>query len=102
MNLTIDNEYENILINAMRMLPPNRVELLVEFARFLEAQSLNETLLQDETEAAIEADNAQWDALLATDSAQNMLKQLIAEASAEYSAGKTRPISFDDERITPG
>ena len=41
-----------------------------------------------------EADNAQWDALLATDSAQNMLKQLIAEASAEYSAGKTRPISL--------
>ena len=30
-------EYERVLIDIVRLLPPNRVEQLVDFARFLEA-----------------------------------------------------------------
>lgn len=81
---TIDQDYEQTLIRIARVLPPDRVEQLVDFARFLEAQLLSEELLQEEDIAAIEADNAQWDALLATDEAQTLLEKLADKALAEY------------------
>lgn len=64
---TVSPDYERVLINIVRALPPHRVAQLVDFARFLEAQILSEELLQGEDVAEIEADNARWDALLATD-----------------------------------
>jgi hypothetical protein len=58
---------------------------------------------QDESINAIEADNARWDALLATDESQVLLEQLADEALAEYRAGKTKPMAFtDDGRLVPG
>ncbi len=47
--------------------------------------------LQEESVAEVEADNAQWDAFLATDEAQALLEKLADEALAEHRAGKTRP-----------
>ncbi|MCZ7575516.1 MAG: hypothetical protein M5U01_43760 [Ardenticatenaceae bacterium] len=100
---TITQDQERTLIKIARVLPPNRVEQLIDFARFLEAQILSEELLQEESMAEVEADNAQWDALLATDKAQALLENLADEALAEHRAGKTRPMAFDDEgRIVPG
>ena len=53
--------------------------------------------------AEIEADNARWDALLATDEAQALLEKLAEEALAEHRAGQTKPMAFSDEgRIVPG
>ena len=96
-------DYERILINTVRVLPPHRVEQLVDFARFLEAQILTEKLLQEEDIAEIEADNARWDTLLATDEAQVLLEKLADEALAEHRAGKTQPMTFNDEgRIVAG
>jgi hypothetical protein len=86
-----DRQYEKVLIDIVRALPPNRVAQLVDFARFLEAQQLSEEFIQEETVAEIEADNAAWDALLATDQAQTLLEKLATEALAEHRAGKTRP-----------
>jgi hypothetical protein len=89
------------LINTVRVLPPNRVEQLIDF-RFLEAQILTEKLVREESIAEAEADNARWDALLATDEAQVLLEKLADEALAEHQAGKTQPIAFNDEgRIVP-
>jgi hypothetical protein len=103
MNMAASQDYERILINIMRVLPPNRVEQLVDFARFLEAQILSEALIQEEDIAEIEADNARWDALLETDEAQALLENLADEALAEHRAGKTKPMAFSDEgRIVPG
>jgi hypothetical protein len=34
---TVSRDYERVLINIVRALPPNRVAQLVDFARFLEA-----------------------------------------------------------------
>lgn len=103
MNMAASQDYERILINIMRVLPPNRVEQLVDFARFLEAQILSEALIQEEDIAEIEADNARWDALLETDEAQDLLENLADEALAEHRAGKTKPMAFSDEgRIVPG
>jgi hypothetical protein len=45
---------------------------------------------QDESINAIEADNARWDALLATDESQALLERLADEALAELHTGKTR------------
>lgn len=69
-NTAISPDYEQILSHIIRILPPNRAEQLVDFARFLESQVLTEKLTQAETAAALEDDNARWDALLATDEAQ--------------------------------
>lgn len=103
MDTTIHQEHERTLIKIARVLPPNRVEQLVDFARFLEAQILSEELLQEESVAEVEADHARWDALMATDEAQALLEKLAEEALAEHRAGKTRPMAFDDEgRIVPG
>ena len=102
MDTAVHQDYERTLIKIVRVLPPKRVEQLVDFARFLEAQLLSEELIQEEDMAEVEADNARWDALLATDEAQALLEKLAEEALAEHRAGNTKPIAFSDEgRIVP-
>jgi len=100
---TAAQDHEQTLIEIARVLPPNRVEQLVDFARFLQARILSEELTHKQDMAEIEADNACWDALLATDQAQTLLGKLADEALAEHQAGKTKPMAFNDEgRIVPG
>jgi hypothetical protein len=100
--MTIHPNYEKTLIEIARSLPTNRMEQLVDFARFLESQSLTEKLLKGEDLTEIEADNAEWDAILASEESQALLEKLADEALAEHRAGKTRPMSFDKEgRIHP-
>lgn len=101
-DVTVHRDLERTVIKIMRALPPNRASQLVDFARFLEAQILSEELIEKEDAAEIEADNAQWDALLATDAAQILLENLADEALAEYRAGSTRPMAFHEGRIVPG
>ncbi len=50
---------------------------------------------EDEDISEIEADNARWDALLATDESQALLEKLAAEALAEHRAGKTKTMELD-------
>jgi hypothetical protein len=101
-NMAVGQDYEQTLIKIARVLPANRVKQLVDFARFLEAQILSEKLSQEEDIADVEADNARWDALMATDEAQALLEKLADEALAEHRAGKTKPMTFNDEgRIVP-
>lgn len=102
-NAAVSQEYEQILSHIIRVLPPNRAEQLVDFARFLEAQVLTEKLTQEETAAALEDDNARWDALLATDEAQLLLEKLANEALVEHRAGKTKPMMINNAgKIAPG
>ena len=86
MNTALNPGYEKTLINIVRDLPPNRVEQLVDFARFLEAQILVEELFREEDMIEIEADNARWDALLATDEGQALLDKLAHEALLDWAA----------------
>ncbi len=96
-------DQEQTLIHIVRSLPSNRVDQLVDFARFLETQIPVEEMFPEETQEEIDADNARWDALMATDEAQNLLEKMANEALAEYHAGKTRPMAFTaDGRIVPG
>ncbi len=89
----IRQEYEQTLINIARGLPSTQVEQLVDFARFLEAQMLNEALLKGEDAAQVEADKERWDELLATDEAQLLLEKMANEALAEHRAGHTKPLT---------
>jgi hypothetical protein len=97
--------YERILVKVIRALPANRAAQLVDFARFLEAQTLADHLAQEENAEFEEilADNAKWDALFATEQSQQLLEKMADEALAEHRAGRTRPMKFtDDGRIVPG
>jgi hypothetical protein len=97
--------YERVLVKVVRALPPNRAAQLVDFARFLEAQTLADHLAQQESAAFEEilADNAKWDALFATEQSQQLLEKMADEALAEHRAGKTRSMKFtNDGRIVPG
>lgn len=95
--------YEQTLVSIVRSLSPSRAAQLVDFARFLEAQSLADELATGESTDEIEAENVQWDALLASDEAQSLLERLAEEALAEHRAGRTRPMIFtDDGQIAPG
>ncbi len=103
MNRVTHKENERALINIARFLPSNRVEQLVDFARFLEAQILSENLIKEEGIQEIDADNEHWDALMATDKAQSLLEKMAGEALAEHQAGRTKPMAFNHKGgIEPG
>jgi len=98
----VSKDYEQTLIQIVRNLPRNRVEQLIDFARFLETQLSSAKAAQEEDAEEIKADNARWDALLATDEAQMLLEELANEALEEHRAGRTKKMVFNDEgRITP-
>ena len=78
--------YEQTLVNIARTLPPERVTELVDFARFLQAQS------QDD----------EWDALLARPQAQAALLNLAREAREDRDAGRVTDIAItQDGRLAP-
>ena len=97
LDTSLEREREQLLLGIVRALPPERVEQLVDFARFLEAQILSEELAKDETISEVEADNARWDALLETEEGQAVLENLAAEALSEHRAGKTKKMHINDE-----
>lgn len=53
----------------------------------------SEDIIKEEGTSEIEADNEQWDALLATDKSQALLETMAVEALAEHRAGKTKPMA---------
>jgi hypothetical protein len=98
-------EYEKKLIAIVRRLPLERVFQVIDFAQFLEFQTTKtyELLDEDESEEEIAAENARWDALLATDESQRLLERMADEAWAEIQAGHAVPMVFtEDGEIAPG
>jgi len=93
---------ERTLIKIARVLPSNRVEQFLDYARFLEAQILHEDLIKEEAPLDIAADNEQWEELMATDEAQALLNKMANEALSEHRAGKTKTMGFNHGRIIPG
>jgi tRNA isopentenyl-2-thiomethyl-A-37 hydroxylase MiaE len=89
--LKID-EYEDRLVGIVRRLPPERVIQLVDFARFLEAES----------EEEIEAGQAHWDELLAKPEAKRKLRDMAREALDDYHAGRATDIKVaEDGTLAP-
>ncbi|MEW5985197.1 MAG: hypothetical protein AB1791_01025 [Chloroflexota bacterium] len=98
---------EQQLLGVVRKLPPDRVYEVIDFAQFLEfkitkTQDL-ELLDEDGSEEEITADNARWDALLASDESQRLFEKMADEVMAEIQAGNVRPMIFtEDGEIAPG
>jgi len=56
----------------------------------------------DQSESVI-AENAKWDALVASEPSQRVLERLADEALADIQAGRARPMAFTEEGdIAPG
>jgi len=91
MNTEISDQ-ERVLIDIVRSLPLNRKQEVFDFARFVEAQLLNDKLSLDETVEEIETDNQKWDLLLQSSQSQTMLETLADRALAEYREGKMTPL----------
>lgn len=101
-DLATNRDYEQAIVEIVRVLPPSRAEQLFDFARFLEAQLLSEELLLGVSFEELEAENARWDLLLESDKGQAVLENLAQEALVEHRAGRTKPMVFNnDGRIAP-
>ena len=84
--------YEQTLVSIARTLPPERMTELVDFARFLEAES----------EEEIEASQAHWDELLAKPEAKRKLRDMAREALDDYRAGQATDMKVtEDGRLEP-
>lgn len=96
---------EQTLIGIVRKLPPERVSQIVDFARFIEWQTIQtddeDELTEEASEEAILAAEAQWEAQFAA--SPEKLRKLAAEARADIRAGRTTEIIMtDDGRLAPG
>jgi hypothetical protein len=99
--------YEQKLVRVVRRLPLERVSQVIDFAQFLEFQttgtSADGLLGEAENKEEITVENAQWDALLATDKSQRLLEKMADAALADIQAGRARPMVFTvDGEIAPG
>lgn len=92
-----DTEYEQTLLDIVQMLPQERAVQLLEFARFLEAQTLAQDLQSDPFGVEPPEESERWERLLASPESQQMLDMLAEEALQEYRAGEAKPMEFDDE-----
>ena len=91
------SRHEQIVVKIMRRLPPERLAELVDFARFLEFQ----TMVQYEARLEETVGNDEWDQLLARPEAKHLLHELAREARADYEAGQTTDINLtQDGRLT--
>ena len=100
------DEYEEKLVGIMRKLPPERVLQLVDFARFLEAQTTEryDDWLAEETESEedIRASEERWDELLARPEAKRVMREMAREAIEDYRAGRTTDMTVtEDGRLAP-
>jgi hypothetical protein len=81
------DEYEDKLVGIVRRLPPERVMQLVDFARFLEAES----------EEEIAASEGNWDELLARPEAKRKLRDMAREALDDYQCGQATDIAVTED-----
>lgn len=92
--------YEQMLVNIVRTLPPERVSELIDFARFLHSlviQPYEPAVLEEESE-----DDEKWEQLLAKPVAQQAMIEMAHEARADLYAGRTTEIAItEDGRLTP-
>ena len=95
--------YEQALISIVRTLPVERIVQILDFARYIQSQTIEDFgfLDDDETEEEILADEARWDAQFAA--TQDGLKKMADKVRADIRAGRTMPMVFTkDGRIAPG
>ncbi len=100
--------YEQTVINIIRKLSPERILQLIDFARFLEFQSVqknNDDWLDKEkikVEEGIRASEEKWDELFIKPEAKHVMREMAQEALEDYRAGRTTDIEItEDGRLAP-
>jgi hypothetical protein len=94
--------YEQALISIVRTLPVERIVQILDYARYIQSQTVEDFgfLDDDETEEEILADEALWDAQFAA--TQDDLKKMADKVRAEIRAGRTMPMVFTkDGKLAP-
>jgi len=97
----LSTTYEQMLIDIVRTLPPERVSELVDFARFLKSRVVKpyEPPVLEEEESEGDEKREQ---LLAKPEAQQVMIEMAHEARADLYAGRTTDIAItEDGRLTP-
>ncbi len=85
--------HEQTLLNIVRTLPTERMVQLLDYARYIKAQALNEsTILYGETEADILADEARWDEQFAA--TEDSMGSMADRVRASIRAGQSAPMVF--------
>ncbi|MCL0095114.1 hypothetical protein M1O52_00995 [Dehalococcoidia bacterium] len=95
--------YEQALISIVRALPVERVVQILDYAHYIQSQTVEDFgfLDDDETEEEILADEALWDAQFAA--TQDGLEKMADKVRADIQVGLTTPMVFTkDGRIAPG
>lgn len=92
-------EYAQAIAELVATLPPERAAQVYDFARFLQAQGTPPQLAAEDdwlndTEADMQAEDAQWQAFYERHQAE--LASLRRRALEEIAAGDTEPL-FDEE-----
>jgi len=92
---------EQMLINIVRTLPPERASQLIDFARFLQSlaiKSCKPAVLEEEKSSGDE----KWEQLLAKPEAQQAMIEMAHKARADHAAGRTTEIAVtEDGRLAP-
>ncbi len=93
--------YEQTLLTIIRPLPIERILQIIDFARYVQTQTLADlTLVEEENEEAIQADEAHWDTQFAA--TQQGLQAMAAQVRAKIRAGQTQGMEFTaDGRLAP-
>ena len=97
------SSYEQALIRIVRVLPVERVIQILDFARYIQSQTIEDfgVLDEDEIEEEVLADEAEWNAQFAA--TQDGLKKMADKVRADIRAGHTMPMVFtEDGGIAPG
>jgi len=97
------SSYEQALIRIVRVLPVERVMQILDFARYIQSQTIEDfgVLDEDEIEEEVLADEAEWNAQFAA--TQDGLNKMADKVRADIRAGHTMPMVFtEDGGIAPG
>ncbi len=96
-------DYARAIAELVATLPPERAAQVYDFARFLQSQAIQPPPAEEDdwlndTEAEMQAEDAQWQAFYERNRAE--LLRLRERALGEIAAGETRPLFDEDGDIT--
>ncbi len=90
---------EKVLLALVRRIPPERVEQIIDFARFVQLRidrpDFDSLILEDQVEED-RSSEASWDKLFARPEAQSLMEEMALQALAEHDAGLTQDMEFDE------
>lgn len=95
--------YEQTLIAIVQTLPVERAAQILDYARYIQSQTIKDSgvLDSDETEEEILADEARWNAQFAA--TQDGLEKMADKVRTDIRAGRTMPMVFTpDGKIASG